>query len=120
MAGRFKYFFTAMEREYPERWPTEVEIVTTKGQKLRKRIDYPKGDPENPMSLNEMIEKYKDLARRRTSDFATELILERVMKLEKLLDMNILFEGLHSAGDGDAGFQSLSYNRYFGSAPLIY
>lgn len=95
----------ALERAYPERWPAEIEIVTKNGQRLSERVDHPKGDPENPMSVEEIVEKYLGLARRGAGDFATKLILERAMNLEEMLDMSTFFEGFLSKGDEDAGIQ---------------
>lgn len=83
----------AMERFYPEKWPAEVEIVTKKGERLLGRIDYPKGDPENPMSMTEMIEKYQDLTKGVISENAMTTILERTLTLEKVQDMSTFFDG---------------------------
>ncbi|NHM32479.1 MmgE/PrpD family protein [Neobacillus terrae] len=46
-----------LEKEFPKKWPARVEIETTKGT-FSNRIDYPKGDPENPLSWEEMITKF--------------------------------------------------------------
>jgi len=35
---------------YPDRWPAVVEIRTRAGQTHAARVDFPKGDPKNPMS----------------------------------------------------------------------
>jgi 2-methylcitrate dehydratase PrpD len=43
--------------EFPKKWPARVEIETSKGT-FSDRIDYPKGDPENPLSWEEMITKF--------------------------------------------------------------
>jgi len=48
--------------------------------------------------VTEMIEKYQDLARRVVGDFATKLILERTLNLEKVLDMRTFFDGFLSKG----------------------
>jgi 2-methylcitrate dehydratase PrpD len=51
-----------LEKVYPKHWPATVEIKTNDGQVLSTRIEYPKGDPENPFSWDELIEKFKGLA----------------------------------------------------------
>jgi len=93
-----------MENVYPEKWPAEIEIVTKQSIRLRERVDHPKGDPENPMSLTEMVEKYQDLASKAADDFSAKLILDRVMNLEKLLDMSTIFDGFLNKRGKDAGF----------------
>lgn len=52
----------AIEKEFPDKWPAEVEIVTRDGRKFRKHLEFPKGDPENPLSWDEIIEKFNSLA----------------------------------------------------------
>lgn len=39
--------------------PVTVEVIMKNGKVLSKRIDNPKGDPKNPMSMDEVIEKVK-------------------------------------------------------------
>lgn len=93
-----------MEKMYPEKWPAEVEIITGDGKRLTERVDHPKGDPENPMSLAEMVEKYQELASIGADELATKLILDKVMNLEDVPDMSTLFDGFLSKGDKNAGF----------------
>jgi 2-methylcitrate dehydratase PrpD len=96
----------SLEKLYPEKWPAEVEIINKEGESLRERVDYPKGDPENPMSLQEMVEKFRDLALGVVGDFATRVILERAMSLREVEDMSTFFNEFVSEGDKDASFQS--------------
>ena len=44
----------------PQKRVAEV-TVTTKNGVFSKRVDYPKGEPENPMSEPEFRERYNDL-----------------------------------------------------------
>jgi 2-methylcitrate dehydratase PrpD len=46
-----------LEKEFPQKWPARVEIETTKGT-FASKIDFPKGDPENPLTWEEMITKF--------------------------------------------------------------
>jgi len=72
---------------YPERWPAVAEITTKAGQTHAARIDFPRGDPKNPMSREELEAKFHNLAtpaldveqRRRTIDAC--LHLDRVENL---------------------------------------
>jgi 2-methylcitrate dehydratase PrpD len=48
---------------YPERWPARVAIELRDGARLAHRVDHPKGDPENPFTLDEMLERLHDIAR---------------------------------------------------------
>jgi 2-methylcitrate dehydratase PrpD len=45
----------------PQKRAAIVEIITTSGDSLNERIDYPKGEPETPMSLEDIEEKFFSL-----------------------------------------------------------
>jgi 2-methylcitrate dehydratase PrpD len=95
----------AMDDAYPVLLPAEVEIVSRAGATWKARVDQPKGELENPMSVAEIVDKYRSLASRTAGDVPTQSILERVMKLERLADMSLMFEGLRAKGTNDAGVQ---------------
>jgi 2-methylcitrate dehydratase PrpD len=50
-----------IEIDYPQKWPAKADIFTKDGRKLSARVEYPKGDPENPLTWEEIIEKFKRL-----------------------------------------------------------
>ncbi|MFZ7126450.1 MAG: MmgE/PrpD family protein [Desulfobacterales bacterium] len=72
-----------LEKEFPRKWPAEVEIVTRDGASYRMRLEYPKGDPENPLSWEEIIEKFNDLASAVFGAEQRSLIIGRVRAIEE-------------------------------------
>ena len=56
---------SALDTEYPARWPATIAIMTQDGRRLFTRVDYPKGDPENPLSSAELVAKVTTLTRDR-------------------------------------------------------
>jgi 2-methylcitrate dehydratase PrpD len=46
-----------LDARYPQQWPTAVEVVLRDGSTLEARVDHPKGDPENPLSAEEILDK---------------------------------------------------------------
>ena len=72
---------------YPEKWPTVVEMVTTGGQKLVSRVDYPKGDPENPLSRDELRAKFRALASPLIGTAQTEGYIRDILRLEQIENM---------------------------------
>ena len=50
-----------LDASFPERWPAEVVIELRDGASVSRRVDYPKGDPENPLTLLELQAKFRDL-----------------------------------------------------------
>lgn len=45
----------------PQRRAAIVKITTTEGKEFSHEVDYPKGEPENPMTKQEVIGKYQDM-----------------------------------------------------------
>lgn len=72
---------------FPKKWCASAEIITREGKKYFEKIEYPKGDPENPLSWDELIDKFNAL----TNDFFTKgqrlKIIEQVRKLENIQNL---------------------------------
>jgi 2-methylcitrate dehydratase PrpD len=79
-----------LEKDYPQRWPAKAEIKTKDGRTFFARIDYPKGDPENSLSWEELIEKFDDLSDRIYSKDRRNNIIRRIQQLEKEDDVTNL------------------------------
>ena len=52
---------TELDTVYPKQWPATVTITTKEGHKLESRVDYPRGDPMNPLNWEETVDKFKAL-----------------------------------------------------------
>lgn len=50
------------ERLWPKRYPCEVTIELTDGRKVASRVEWPKGDPENAVTPDELRVKFMTLA----------------------------------------------------------
>ena len=46
---------------YPEQWPAVVEVELGAGQRLCRRVDHPRGDPEAPLSTEQLLHKVEVL-----------------------------------------------------------
>ena len=51
-----------IEETFPQEWPARVSIELDGGRRCEKFVRYPKGDPENPLSWDEMAAKFRALA----------------------------------------------------------
>ena len=51
-----------LETTFPREWPARVTIDTEGGQSHEKFLRYPKGDPDNPLTWEEMAAKFRSLA----------------------------------------------------------
>lgn len=53
-----------IEEKFPVEWPALVRVHLTDGKQLEKFVRHPKGDPENPLSWQELSAKFESLAAR--------------------------------------------------------
>jgi 2-methylcitrate dehydratase PrpD len=79
-------------REYPAKWPSRVEVTTKGGGRYSAQVDHPLGDPENPLPMEKLVEKFKMLASKELSEKKVETVIETVFKLEKVSNMGELTE----------------------------
>jgi len=76
-----------LEKDFPRKWPATVRITTKNGEEFSIRIDYPKGDPENPLTWDELINKFKDLVEPIYTEQRAEEIVQATKSLEKEADI---------------------------------
>ena len=69
-------------RIYPEKWASRVEVVLCDGEKIVSESFYPKGDPENPLAEEELVEKFRTL----TSGFIREDLMYKLVEFSLNLD----------------------------------
>lgn len=80
-----------LDEMYPAKWPAVVEIVTRDGRREEARVDTPKGDPENPMSREDLAAKFRDLTRKHLQGQKIERYLQIALRLDELDNTNLLF-----------------------------
>jgi len=51
-----------IEKNFPAEWATRVKVQLTNGDEFEKVVRFPKGDPENPLSWQELTTKFQSLA----------------------------------------------------------
>jgi len=83
----------AIFQKNPNQWTEQIEIKKRDGKTLVKRIDFPKGDPETPMSFEETVEKFNKLTENILSEQQRKHIVNKVSKLETLKNVSELFPG---------------------------
>ena len=80
----------ALEVNYPSRWPAWAKVSTRDGRQLRAEIEFPKGDPENALSWDELKDKFRNLTRPILSSGQQDDIIGTVDSLEALDDIRTL------------------------------
>jgi 2-methylcitrate dehydratase PrpD len=76
-----------LEKEFPKKWPASVTLLTKDGKTYSTRIDFPKGDPENPLTWDELIDKFRNLVSPVFFEVKQNEVIERVRSLEKEEDL---------------------------------
>ncbi len=87
----------SLDEVYPRFWPARVEVETTGGDTYEYRIDTPKGDPENPVTDEELDAKFLSLTSGPLPGDGPERLLLKLRDLESLADMTQLFAGVGGA-----------------------
>lgn len=72
-----------LEKNYPKEWPAWVRVTLHNGKEVSAHVRYPKGDPENPLSWNELIAKYQALTSAVWNQEKRESVQHAVQRLEQ-------------------------------------
>jgi 2-methylcitrate dehydratase PrpD len=70
--------------------PQIIEIVTRDGRCYNLRVDYPKGNPKNPVTSEELVQSFRSLAGYAAKPLARSTIdrtIETILDLEKVQDV---------------------------------
>jgi len=68
----------------------EVIVKLKDGRECSHHVKEPKGDPKNPMTDDELFEKFRDCAKRRLKTEKIEKIIESIMEIDKLANIKEL------------------------------
>jgi 2-methylcitrate dehydratase PrpD len=84
------YVNNDIDNAYPKKWGAKVEITLRDKQTLQLQTEFPKGDPENPVTLDEIIEKYHILTKHLSKE-KTSHNIDQILKLDKIKDVSNIF-----------------------------
>jgi 2-methylcitrate dehydratase PrpD len=80
----------ALDAQYPQAWPARVEITLADGRTLVAATQYAKGDPRNPLSLDEVIAKHRSIVAGVLDESTDDAILDFILRLETRSDFSEL------------------------------
>ena len=75
---------------FPKHWPAWAEVLTRDGRELRSEITFPKGDPENALTWEEMRQKFTTLSASVIPKAQQQRVTEAVEDLENMSDLREL------------------------------
>jgi 2-methylcitrate dehydratase PrpD len=73
----------ALDPDYPASYTTLLEATTSDGTTHQRRVEWPRGCPQNPMSEAEIVAKFRDLTEPRVGREAAEEIAAIVLEVDK-------------------------------------
>ncbi|HTS36977.1 MAG TPA: MmgE/PrpD family protein [Candidatus Solibacter sp.] len=85
-----------IEKVFPALQRVVVRIDTTDGRSFTSQLDYPKGDPRNPLTDQEVEEKFSALAAGVLTDGAQKLVKTAVWNLERVVSVTQLMALMNS------------------------
>jgi 2-methylcitrate dehydratase PrpD len=71
-----------IEKNFPSEWPAIVTVHLANGKKFSKRVRFPKGDPENPLTWDELAVKFASLAMRALPPKQCDQIIAAVTRMK--------------------------------------
>lgn len=81
----------SLNKDYPKGIPNDVTITCADGTTVNKRVDFPRGHAENPMTDEEVTSKFKRMANGVISPETANNILDQAWKLDTMPDVTPLF-----------------------------
>ncbi len=80
------------EAVYPKYYPCTVIVRMKDGSEYTSHIDYPKGDPENAVTWDEAVEKFRFMAGHHIGRIEQDTIIGLIGNLEKLQNLDELIK----------------------------
>jgi len=78
------------EAVYPEKYPATLVATLNDGRQVTAHVDYPKGDPENPVTTKDIFDKFNYLTAKYFDQARREKVVGTVMKLEEVRNVSEL------------------------------
>jgi len=82
---------------YPAAFPGGVRVTTTDGRTFEADLPHQRGAPENPMTADEVLAKFRQNASLALDDAAVDALEEAVLSLEEQEDVRAAFSELAAA-----------------------
>jgi 2-methylcitrate dehydratase PrpD len=78
-----------LDRTFPKQWRATAEILTEDEKSYSTTIEYPKGDPENPLTWDELKERFHDLTGQIMKKDQRLKIVEEVERFDGIKDIRL-------------------------------
>ncbi len=79
-----------IQSRYPAEWCCHMSITSVSGKRFELFTSSPKGDPENPLSLEELRDKFRSMLRGSPYESRSEPLIQTISRLEEVDDVGQL------------------------------
>lgn len=77
-----------LDKFFPESFPAKVTVITNDGKNFIKEVRYPKGDPQNPLTWEEILQKFKvSIPSSILNNNKKKQLIEIIQKFEEIKDI---------------------------------
>lgn len=83
-----------MDGAYPEKWGSKVDVHLQSGEMISKQADYPKGDPENNVTAEDLKKKFMELAEPLKVE-KRQLFVDSIMSLHEINNVEEIMKMIH-------------------------
>jgi len=84
-----------VDKQFPRKYAATVSIRMKNGKTHTRDVAHPKGDPENPLTDNELIAKFRQMSTQVIGAEKTDRVVKRILTLEEENDISSLVRSLH-------------------------
>ena len=79
-----------LDNDAPGIYPVRVTVLMNNGERFTKRVEHVKGDPENPFTREDIINKFNTLAQESTLSYEKRIkLIEATDNLENIDSINM-------------------------------
>jgi 2-methylcitrate dehydratase PrpD len=93
-----------IEKNFPAEWATRVKVQLTNGKEFEKVVRFPKGDPENPLSWQELTIKFQSLAMRVFPQSRCQEIVDAVSDMSHSTEIRTIWKLMSQPTSATADF----------------
>lgn len=90
----------ALSARYPAAWPARLTLTLTDGRVFHGGSDYPRGNPENPVTTTALAEKFRSLVAPRYDHAFAEHAIAFVQEVAQVTNMTAAVHDLFRTDDG--------------------
>ena len=84
-----------IDRQFPNKYAAAVTIRMKNGRTYTRLVDHPRGDPENPLTENELTAKFRQMSMPVLGEKKTDEATRRILALQDESDVSDLVRSLH-------------------------